>query len=80
MLISGLKLVAKALPCEPPLQSTMSTYWMVSNRCFCAWAQYMLVTPGSKPEPSTAISPAFSNRSRYAHCHLYSNLATSGGS
>ena len=25
MLISGLKLVANALPCEPPLQSTMST-------------------------------------------------------
>ena len=28
-----------------------------------------LVTPGSKPVPRSAVRPAFSKRSLYAHCH-----------
>ena len=32
---------------------------IVSKRCFCAYAQKMFVTPGSKPQQSSAIRPAF---------------------
>ena len=39
MLISGLKLVANALPWLPALQSMMSTVWISSKWCFWAQAQ-----------------------------------------
>ena len=80
MLISGLKLVANGLPWSPPLTSMMSRVWISSKWCLSAHAVKTLVTPGSKPEPSSAERPAARKRSWKAHCHEYSKRATSGGS
>ena len=44
-------------------QSMMSSTWTSSSSCLSAQAAKTLVTPGSKPEPSRAVSPASRKRS-----------------